>query len=103
MNNDEPARGDDDLERGIKTLVVEATRDTPRMTPEQVAVRAAAERKAKMERIYRRSPGLYEAVSDIARRVRKKHEHRQFLRRILPLLCILAVCFVFAVIEDTYT
>lgn len=63
---------DDELERGIKTLVVEATRDTPRMPPEQVAARAAAERRGAMEAIYRRSPGLHEAVTEIARRVQRK-------------------------------
>lgn len=94
---------DDELERGIKTLVVEATRDTPRMTPEQVAARAAAERKAAMEAIYRRSPGLYEAVTEITRRVQRKQERRHLLRRVVVLLFILLLCFVFAAIEDAFT
>lgn len=94
---------DDELERGIKTLVVEATRDTPRMTPEQVAARAATERRAAMEAIYRRSPGLYEAITEIARRVQRKQERRHLLRRVLVLLFILLLCFVFAAIEDAYT
>jgi len=103
MNDDELAQGDDELAQGIKALVVEATRDTPRMTPEQVAARTAAERQAALDAIYRRSPGLFEAVSDIARRVQRRQEHRQLLRRILPLLCMLALCFVFAAIEDMFT
>ncbi len=94
---------DEELVRGVKALVIEATRDTPRMTPEQVATRAAAERREAMEAIYRRSPGLYEAVTEIARRVRRKQERRQLLRRVLVLLFILLLCFVFAAIEDAYT
>lgn len=94
---------DDELVREIEALVVEATRDTPRMTPEQVAARTAAEHKTKMERIYRRSPGLYEAVTEIARQVQRRRERRHLLRRLGVLLFILLLCFVFAAIEDAYT
>lgn len=94
---------DDELVRGIEALVVEANRDTPRMSPEQVAARAAAERKAAMEAIYRRSPGLYEAVTEITRRVQRRQERRHLLRRVLVLLFVLLLCFVFAAIEDAYT
>ena len=90
---------DEDLVRGIKALVVDATRNTPRMTPEQVAARAAAERREAMEAIYRRSPGLHEAVTEITRRVRRKVERRFLLRRVLVLLFILAFFFVAGAIE----
>ena len=90
---------DEDLVRGIKALVVDATRNTPRMTPEQVAARAAAERREAMEAIYRRSPGLHEAVTEITRRVRRKGERRFLLRRVLVLLFILAFFFVAGAIE----
>ncbi len=87
---------DDELERSIKTLVVEATRDTPRMTPEQVAARVAAERKAAMDAIYRRSPGLYEAVTEIARRFRLKQERRHLLRRLVRgVLVMLSIMLLF--------
>ena len=90
---------DEDLVRGIKALVVDATRNTPRMTPEQVAARAAAKRRDAMEAIYRRSPGLYEAVTEIARRVQREQERRHLLRRVVVLLCILAFFFVAGAIE----
>jgi len=94
---------DEDLVQGIKALVVEATRDTPRMTAEQVAARAAAQRREAMAAIYRRSPGLYEAVTAITRRVRQKQERRSLHRRVFLLLFILLLCFVFAAIEDAFT
>lgn len=56
-----------------------------------------------MEAIYRRSPGLHEAVTEIARRVQRKQERRHLLRRVLVLLFILLLCFVFAAIEEAYT
>lgn len=56
-----------------------------------------------MDTIYRQSSGLYEAVSEIVRRVQRKQERRHLLRRVLVLLCILALCFVFAAIEDAFT
>lgn len=56
-----------------------------------------------MEAIYRRSPGLHEAVTEIARRVQRKQERRHLLRRVLALVFILLLCFVFAAIEDAYT
>jgi len=49
---------DDELVRGIEALVVEATRDTPRLTPAQVAALAAAKRREALDEMYRRSPGL---------------------------------------------
>lgn len=94
---------DDELELGIKTLVVEATRDTPRMTPEQVAARAAAERKAAMEAIYHRSPGLYKAITEIGRRLQWRQERRHLRRRLLVLLFILLLGFVFAAIKDAFS
>lgn len=47
---------DDEFRQGIEALVVEATRDTPRLTPEQVAARAAAERQQAADAMYRRVP-----------------------------------------------
>lgn len=59
---------DDEFRQGIEALVVEATRDTPRLTPEQVAARAAAERQQAADAMYRRVPGLSLAVTDVVER-----------------------------------
>lgn len=88
---------DDELKQGIEALVVEATRDTPRLTPEQVAARAAAERQQAAEAMYRRVPGLSLAVADVVERFERVRRHRR-ARRVAGVVWLLMVLFLAAYI-----
>lgn len=67
---------DDELVSGIKALTIEATRDTPRLTPQEVAALAMKERQKAAEPFYRQVPGLYRAVAEVT----DEFERRQRLR-----------------------
>lgn len=88
---------DDELKQGIEALVVEATRDTPRLTPEQVAARAAAERQQGAEAMYRRVPGLSLAVADVVERFERVRRHRR-ARRVAGVVWLLMALFLAAYI-----
>lgn len=90
---------DNELVRGIEALVVEATRDTPRLTPEQVAALAAAKRREAASAMYRRWPGLYEAVTDVVARFERK-QHRRRTRRVAGLVMLLMLTAIAAKIME---
>lgn len=87
----------DELVRGIEALVVEATRDTPRLPPEQVAALAAAERNKAADALCRRVPGLYLAVNDVVERFERMRRHRR-ARRVAGVVWLLMALFLAAYI-----
>ncbi|OEO30350.1 hypothetical protein VW23_021780 [Devosia insulae DS-56] len=90
---------DAELARGIEALVVEATRDTPRLTPQQVAALAAAKRREAADAMYRRVPGLYRAVTDVVERFERKQRHRR-ARRVAGLVWLLMALLIAAKIME---
>ncbi len=79
----------------MEALVVEATRDTPRLTREQVAALAAAERKTAADVLYRRVPSLYLAVNDVVERFERMRRHRR-ARRVAGVAWLLMALFLAA-------